>query len=253
MKICVIGRARTRSSIFCESVAAHFGLKNYNETYASASQPLFNPFFFQRLSKLEKDEYNWDRYKKLILKTTEEMFDKNHFVTKLWPKWFVQNSQGKKVISENLQEFNVITNLQEYFKILNYDKIYWIDRNITDSLCSLSFVYTVRTFHSTISILNKPIVIDTNSRWVQHYLFDVLISKKFKNFLDENKINYSFLTYDEVPDYCIKNYAGVDNFQFKDGHRDYKTLISNYEEVQYQVSNFLENRYYLVKDIKFDL
>jgi len=253
MNICVIGRARTRSSVFCESVAVYHGLKNYNETYATASTPLFNPFFFRNLSKSEKDKFTWNRYQDLILKITEEMFETKNFITKLWPKWFIQNSEGKRVISENLQDFNIITNLQKYFKILDYDKIYWIDRSITDSICSLSFVYTVKKFHSPISTLKQPIIIDVNSRWVQHYLFDILISSKFRNFLDENKIVYTSLTYDEVPQYCIKNYAGVEGFEFVDGKRNYKTLIKNYEEVENYVFNFLSSNTYLVENIKFDL
>lgn len=253
MNICVIGRARTRSSIFCESVASYYGLKNFNEQYAVASAPIFNPFLFRGLTQEEKNTFNWNRYKSEIRKVTEEMFQTNHFVTKLWPKWFVQNYQGKRVLSENLTEFKIITNLQEYFKILDYDKIYWIDRTVTDSICSLAFVYTVHKFHSTISILDNPIFIDTNSRWVQHYLFDILISRKFKLFLDDKNIAYNQLTYDDVPNYCIKQYAGIEGFEFKDGRRNYKNLISNYNEVDEYVSNFLKNKFYLVENIKFSL
>lgn len=253
MNICVIGRARTRSSIFCASVAKYYGLQNFNEYYAVASAPISNPFLFRNLSQEEKDTLTWNHYKKGILKVTEEMFITNHFVTKLWPRWFIQNFQGNRVISEDLTEFKTITNLQQYFKILDYDKIYWIDRPVIDSICSLSFVYTVHKFHSTISTLDKPIFINTNHRWVQHYLFDILISKKLKLFLNDNNIECNQLTYDDVPNYCIKNYAGIEGFEFKDGHRNYKNLISNYAEVEEYIDTFLKDKFYLVENIKFNL
>lgn len=271
MKICVIGRPRTRSTIFLESIKRHHNLHNFGEQYSMSLTPL-NFKDQLKISKFDIETQrirNFENFKNLILESTKFFFSHENFVIKLWPRWIIylnslnldeylghtsSNNQSLVNFLEFFNRLQVVTELNTYYKVSSYDKIYIVNRNVADSVSSFALALRKKNFNPKPTNLDFKLKIDLNNfSWIHNHLLEIIIQEKIKQCFDFYKLPYTELDYDEIPDYCRKNYSGTKHSILTDGQRDYKKIIENYSEVECYITDHLKKFRPLLDPIKFTI
>lgn len=220
MKIGLISRGRTRSSIVQESLSRKHRLFNNFEIYLQA----------QKVIKLNEKSDDLNNFQKKLKNITDTIFLKQNFICKLWPSMLISRPH----MFENTQPFDdikdkIIFNISEYFRISDYDELYYLNRDLHHS--TISWIYrckrnklmnSVKYLQSNTSDSPLVITIDDNDLSIaRFYILEYCLQEKIKDFLDEQKIPYTDITetYDQYIDNKIHHITPSNN--------DYSKLITN--------------------------
>jgi len=230
MNILVICRLRTRSTYFLKTMCNHYNLHNYNEDYftlpTSYSCALqyanFTPIFYQR------HQHNWGKYSEKFQERTNNYFTKNNFGIKLFSKMI--SSHPVFLHSDQFRNAQIMPNLKKSCKLELYDSVYFLDRNLVESVASYAYSLIVGKSIYKEYIVGK-IVEFTNNLYpaVNSYILDYLIQRKIEKILLKYNIPYTYLDYNDIPNF-LRNYNQSIDMPV-DTKYNYKNLIINYDEL----------------------
>lgn len=264
MSYCIIGMKRTRSSVLAESISKFYDSDNYFAMWDSITPSLKDHVFFNKFPAYEKKQAKLDWFKKGIKEATLKVFNTPNSVIKLFPRFMIYHDiqyvqdHKKSKLPKNLDELIIITEIEEYFQLSKFNKIIYLERNITDAVASYCYAiyldkfqfYTVkevRQYNKTC----KPITIDLNSPWIDFCIFEYMLKNQIKKYLDSIKLNYTLLNYDEIPHHCDLYYSGSNN-RLQDSQFDYSKIIINYANLQDYINSFIDkNQDYVNNNIVF--
>lgn len=247
MKILILCRPRTRSTLLIDSVAKHFEItdedENLKRTYGKFHSILLNPKFYDTF---------FNEFQKSFKNHVQELFVKNNFVVKLYPRMLTFSPH----VINNIKEYNLtcMSNLTYFANIRKFDKIYYLDRNIVDSVCSWAFSNHINNFNfrnernlADYQSINISIDIEKDA-FLKFYIFEACILKLYKTFLEKNNINFIDLTYDNVVDYTKLNFPNVVNKTIHSNF-DYSKIITNYYDLQTSIMSYYDECDQYLKDL----
>ncbi len=238
MKFCILSRPRTLSSFFTYSLAEFHGLSNKFETYNRLANKLL---LVKQSCNLSKQKPNYlSNLRSEITHITNDMFLESNFVCKIFPRHFIlfenrlnstdPNYYRLDTISET--EFCVLTDYYNLFRLSDYDHIYFLDRNLYDSVSSYVYAIKTKTFaqkYKKTHILHKPITVTAlDYPHINIAILEYVVGNMIKNQLVDRP-NITFLTDDIVQEYVEKNFKPTLS-TYKQS-LDYNCLISNRNEL----------------------
>lgn len=256
MKICNIGYARTRTSLLTTKIVNYYKkIVDHDEYYRLAKDYTYVEQRKIQLS-LDKDRTKLEIYKQHILNCTEKFFADESFVIKLWPIWF--NATFDFTNSQLM-----ITDLTNFFRIKDYDKIIVTTRNPVDALCSYDIARKYGyTSHNSARIKYKRELIQRRVKYNffkfdqihKSYLLEILVIKQILKYLNNNNIPYTHLDYKDVPNYVDINFPNPEEYiqplPLEIG-LDYKEVISNFNEVEDLVAKYTDEYQNFINNIEF--
>lgn len=246
MNILLVSRPRTRSTLLINALTQFYNLENKDESYK---------FCHGKLSNLTIDNSRFEIFSNCIKVSTEENFKQNNFAIKLFPRMLIPNSYEIQL----LDFFNLrfINNLSYFTNIRKYDKVYFLTRDIVDSVCSWAYSNYIGTFNfydnETLQLKKqqiKPIEINLlNDSSLKFYILECAIQNHLNIFLEQN-IEYTILNYNDIPDYVKTNLIGYSS-KTLDAQLSYCELIRNYSEIEKQIIEYYDLCYNKIKNICF--
>lgn len=225
MKIGLISRGRTQSSAIVQTLSKKYNIDTGFEIYFNAHNHVIN---YKKLKSLINKKYNSNNDFQIQIKNiTNSIFLKENVICKLWPSML---SEPPNRITDNDTFDDIknktIFNISEYFRIKEYDQLYYINKDLHHS--TISWVYTKKTklFHRVKNndYLTPLITIDKDDlNLIKFYILEYCLQEKIKDFLCEQKIPYTDITktYNQYIDNDIINLTVTNN--------DYAKLITNYD------------------------
>jgi hypothetical protein len=249
MKIAIFTITRTRSSFLLDALCQHYGLKNhfeyYNNTYSGNT---FNSFYKIRSKTI------FEHFTSTKKQETADLFTWPSFGVKIFPHNFVSFIREKSSFRPDNKSYPLfvkehILDLNEYFNLNQYDKIFLLNRKeIVDNIISQLYALQIGTFlleqkdKSRLDRL-KPkgeLYLTTNDMYVyRSRIYCHLFLKQLPKYFDNLNIKYEELDYDEVPFYIEKNYPSIKS-QFIDTEFDYKNGITNYNEIKKEIETLYD-------------
>lgn len=223
MKTLIIARPRTRSNLLIHAHSEFHNLVDKHEIYTLGTGKIIE-------SNTKNINFKHSLFESQVKKITEENFKQDNFVIKLFPRMVILGNHH----IENLDsyEHRIIDNLSYFYNIQKYDKIYFLNRNIIDSVCSYMFGLHVQSFISTDTSLydyNESVIIDIDDR-LNFYLYEYAIQSRIKDFIERKNLSCTILDYQDIPQYVGFTYPNIKNKTI-DSKIDYKKIITNYNEV----------------------
>lgn len=235
-------------------------LKFFKEKVSLLTDQLFAP------NSLQVDNYS--KFKKSLNSVKTHLLHNDSFAVKLFPRYF-----NASLSLKNLNSY--VLDISRYFNILKYDKIYTTKRNnIADALASwhLGKLYGNHTFYHqdhinifnrNMELLKKNTVLTLTEEY-QTFLIEVFLIEKICQYLEKNKISYVNLEYHSIPNY-IAAHCPCDNTEefLKNNPKmalwamplqlnfDYKSIISNYNEIEDMALKFQDQSKELFQYINF--
>jgi hypothetical protein len=251
MKIIIISRARTRSSYLQQNLAFNYGLTNLGERLGKASyaySPSLNMKYM--FNKGDINDLRFQHYQKLLVTITKDFFDKDNFVVKLFPRMLLSFPQQ---ITGKIEDYrpNIVTNLTECIKLQEYDKIYFLDRELTDSACSWIYATITKNFlffegdrlyHDHIKKYNTITITEKYFSILDYYIYEMALQQEIKKFLISKNIQHTSLDYYDIPNYVSNNCNKISNV-FKNSNFDYTQKITNYTEI----NDYINHTYCMAK------
>lgn len=205
MRILLCSTPRSRSSVMIDYLVKKHNVYNFSEKliYARERTNTINDTFLinQTLEQF---------YEKCFASQISELFKHDKVVAKLWGTMLTFNKKDSQI---------TYTNISKIIPFDKFDKIYCLPRNVYD-VASSWFYFQIKTTDRATEFTekDKPIIYKA--------VLDVLLLDKIKNYMDEKKYPYDFLSYDQVADYV----AGYDYIR-KPTNINYQTHILNYEKL----------------------
>jgi hypothetical protein len=244
MKILILGRPRTRSTLLINTVSKFYNLSDKDENFKSVIGK-FTPM----------NNTNLLNFKNLTKEFTQRLFLQDNFAIKLFPRMTIL---GVQKIHELKSYTNTIINELSYFyNIRKFDKIFLIDRNIIDSVYSYAYSSHIQVYNfRDINLLNnhlrnkKPILLDLDNPFLKFYIYESAVLNVWSQFLSNNQIEHVKLEYTQLPNYIANNYPNIDTPTL-DNKFDYTHLISNYQECRTQILEFYEECKKLCENLSF--
>jgi len=278
-----MGTPRTRSTFFSFAIQLHLNLHDYSEIYDIQNFDKFRIDQYLKVSK-EKDS---DKRKALIHQfftenhknTTQRIFQKNidyclkfwtrNLVTKfdkketnMWHPGLVLDEGGSRYILDlNSYDPHIVTNLTEIFNLQQYSKYYFLSRDPTDTIASLSYAMENKHFnmvawnHKTAQRTleqfireggPKPYTVNYDTPRIRWYIFELALCSLLEKYLIEHNLNYTKLDYHEIPDYVQKTYP-YDREKYSGTRWDilpnywtYPEVITNYQELKIFVEKYYQ-------------
>lgn len=245
MKICNLGHARSRTSLLTTQLVNYYGCEDIDESYTYVRKKTYVNYFTK--DGLSIEQKYLQVYKNNIINYTNSIFENESFIVKLWPRWM--NS------SEFCQNFDtLILDLDDTFRLRDYDKIMVTKRNPVDALCSLwlatrnGYNFTIGDDRADYFTKRKSngnnVMPDINTnKWHLSFLTEIFLIDKICEYLDSKNIRYVYLSYEDVPSYLNNEYKltpSHPNLQLMtiDSKINYATAVKNYEQVREQVHKF---------------
>lgn len=264
MSICIVSMKRTRSSILSASIAEFYGSKNYFGMYDAVTPNLKTQIYFNKLPKNQLMDAKFDYFKQYIKNLTNTILSDKNSVVKLFPRYFIYHDRpsveahDKQVLPDNFDDLLMITDIEEYFQLSKFNKIYYLERNVTDTVCSYSYAIHLNKFHFfnqyELDYHKKhksSICIDLNSKWLDFCIFEYMLLTHLKKYMDNKNIKYHILNFENIPAYCEQHYSGTKK-NVLDSKFNYKNLIENYTQVEEYVKEFInKNTEYVNQNIIF--
>lgn len=254
-KVCILSHARCRTSFLIRSFGNAYDLKNKTESYSQVKKLSFKEQII--LSKVkDKEVASHDLYEKKLKKFTDELFQQNKWVIKVWPRWF-NSSEFCYNVNRNVK------NLEACFRFSEYDQIILSKRNPVDSVCSLDlgvkYGYnssgSVQSNYSTKLKYSK--FIDNSIHlhdWHKSFIIEICMIDTIKDYLDTKKINYDYVEFDEIPNFVAKlPHSDNTNYQIPiDTKIDYTQAIPNYDEITYTIQDYIKSIKPILNSINFE-
>lgn len=229
MKIGVVSRGRTHSTAIVQSLSAKLNVPNYREIYRTIPDLIKKDY---RLIRQRSIELEFLRFKSDVLKITDRCFSQPSFITKIWPSMLIYHLSYQMPVDKTFDMIkkHTLFNIKEYLKIDQYDKLYFIDRNLETSTASWVYAYKNQLYHfgknggepyrPTITITQKDF--DT----ARFYILEYCLQQKLKTFLQDNNI-----IFEDITDNCFE-FINNNMVTIRQTNNDYQSLITNYDELQ---------------------
>lgn len=228
MKIGIICRGRTRGTAILDSLCTKHNLKNKNELYFDVNEVIITHRDLRKnitLNQLQK------LFEKKIKQITNNLFLENDFGCKLWPSMLAMPANEHNIYNESLEDIKatLLFDLEYFFHISKYDKLFYVDRDIESS--TISWVYSKRTdmYHTYLGKTNKYYPITLNNEdfaKARFYILEYCLQQKIKTYLIQNKISFV-----EISDEDYTLYS-KDTKTYEETVIDYKEYITNFVEFQ---------------------
>jgi len=233
MNVLVICRLRTRSTYFLKTICDYYDLHNYNEDYFTLPSSYSCALQYNNAHNSIFDKRNQEKWKKYIQKfedRTNYYFSQSNFGIKLFSKMI--SSHPLFLYHDKFQDIKMIPNIEKICMFESYDNIYFLDRDLFDSVSS--YVYSLQVGKSIYYKNDKGKVVSFTENLypnVNSYILDYLIQQKIKKILYSNNIPCTYLDYHEIPDFLLDYKSTQSKNLTKDTKYDYKYLIQNYDEL----------------------
>lgn len=265
MTYCIIGMKRTRSSVLSLSISNYHDSDNYFGQYDGITPSFKTKIYFSKLPLDQQKSAKLKFFQEEVKKMTLEVLSKPNNVVKLFPRYMIYHEipsvkdHAKSVLPKNYNDLIIITDIEEYFQLSKFQKIYFLQRDVTDSICSYGYGIYLKKFQfvdepelNYFTKISRPISIDLNSGWLDFCIFEYMLLNHLRSYLDDKKLSYHLLDYDDIPKYCSDRYSGTEIGNYKYSGFNYKNLITNYEEVRKYIFNFIHlNNNYIKENIIF--
>lgn len=246
MKILIVCRPRTRSTLLINSLSDFYNLNNKDENYK---------FCHGKLSHALIDDTRFSLFENCIKSTTQNNFYEDNFVIKLFPRFLILNTME----IDSLEEYNlkIIEDLSYYISFNKYNQVYFLNRDLVDSVCSWAYGNYINTFnfydnitHKNIFDQNLKLHIDINHNSIlKFYILETAILNCWKTFLNNN-IQHISLDYNDIPTYISTNFQNIVSKSI-DNKFNYKELIVNYNNLEKDIFRYYTQCYNKVKNIIF--
>ena len=248
MKICLISRGRTRSTIIGNSLAEKLGVDNVGEVYYRAQWEI-------KQSVDHRRTIDWNTYipifQNKINEITKQLLEKKSFICKIFPSMLI--APPMHIINENETvdhiKHRIIFNIWETLNLSQYDEIYFIERNLAES--AISWVYSNKTgiYHKYKNKLNDYKSIKLNSvdyARARFYVLEYLLQEKIKNYLQKNSIPFTLITENNYLDIINghKNMIDETPVNYKEIINNAENLISYVEKIQKEYSLLVQDWQY---------
>lgn len=236
MKIGLICRGRTRSTAIIQSLSAKLHVSNYREIYRTIPEIMKKDY---KLVRQQSIDLELSRFKTLVLETTEKCFSQDSFITKIWPSMFTYHLYYKMSTNETFDMIknNTIFDITKYFRLNQYDKLYFIDRDLHTSASSWVYAHKHNLYHFSkkgITNPHKPTITlnEKDFNVVRFYVLEYCLQQKLKKYLLDNNIVFEDITDNslELIDDSLARIRRTDS--------NYKSLIRNYDELHSLITNW---------------
>lgn len=246
MKILVITKPRTRSSFLCSALSNYYDIKNYHEPFNFIEQEFVE--LRTRFGLLKKKLHLQDLVnyqKKNLTQKIKNLNVEESYVCKLMPRNILFSYRGTVIREEQPFEHEIYLNFNEILKIQDYDKVYFLNRDVIDSSISFIFAQSINSFlFANQSDLNyqkkknqKMIVSQHGLDLISFVVYECVLLEKIKEFLDKEKIPYTYIDYVECTEYVRKNLNCNKPNMYLESNFNYKELIENYSECVKHIEN----------------
>ena len=207
MKVCIIGFARSRSSILLETISHFYKIPILGEDINELTQDLNTP-------------PSSNPYKLLLT----NCFRKTDGVIRLHPFQILE--MPKKDVCADF----------DLFKFEQYDKIYFTYRESISDLIASELVarmlkkYTYKSKEDLVTnIPSITINSETSGVIIEHLHYENAVIKLREYFKDRG-IEYQDLFYNDIPKYLFNNFPEAWTSHVETNY-DYRKIISNYEDI----------------------
>jgi hypothetical protein len=228
MKIGLISRGRTCSTAIIQSIAAKYNISNQHEIYTQTYNLIQNDYLLRKKKSLELER---DKFESELKNITNKLFSQNGFIVKIWPRMLIYPHSMSASTTFGMIKQNATFNITEYFKINQYDKLYFLDRDLHVSTASWTYSKKTHIFHYNKGDLTKPRrpIITINEKdydIIRFYVLEYCLQQKLKKFLLDSNIDFEDITNNSLDliDNSVATMRKTDN--------DYESLITNYDELQ---------------------
>jgi len=231
MRIALISRPRTCSTAISKSLANFYNLDYLGESYFNIHNTLLR---YYKLRRNYDTQLALQKFSTQLNDYTNKIFQKENFIIKIFPS--ILHFPPSNMMEEHSFDFvkNQFLFKLDVLKIKQYDKIYFLDRVLSDSLLSWAYCHHTRYFHKKKSEPPKYIKIEINDHdlsAVKFYIIEYFLQQKIKKYLDTEKIPYTYINESNCESYIDKNYLDIENTII-----DYKDYILNLKKFD----NFVE-------------
>lgn len=246
MKIGLICRGRTFSSAIIESLSNDNNLLNYGEQYFTC---------LNTANKINNLKHKWgishkfETFETCLLSYTTKLFQTDNFVCKLWPTMLLYRDTFDIEVSLDYVKDNFIFNITKYWNLKDYDKLYFLDRDLITS--TYSWVYAK---HKKFFNLNKTqnageiytniTINDSDINLAKLYILEYCLQHKMKKFLIENNFNII-----EVDNH--NNLINQSSVPIIASNQNYTKLINNYNILDNLFTDYLPYCQNKIDDWKF--
>jgi len=235
MKIGVISRGRTASSAVVNSLAVDNKLSNKFEIYFEMHLALSR--YYQLRPKTTKNVQFTDFQTKLY-NLTKSLFDEGNFVVKIWPSMLclpphkIYNNQSLQDIKNNF-----IFDITGCLNIHQYDRLYFLDKDLHQS--AISWIYSKKTqiFHKRKNLYIQTPKINLDSvdyDNVRFYILEYCLHQKLRQFLLDKQIPFIEISNN------FESYINTDILQIEESQNDYKNLIHEYNDLYDYISEWYQ-------------
>lgn len=231
MRIGLISRGRTCSTAILQSLIKKYGnLINNHEIYSSVTRNL--PHDYYELTKLSSGTCGRiDRFKNKMIQFTNKLWLDEHFICKIWPSMFI--ARPHKILDPFADtKEKIIFDITTYIKIKEYDKLYFLDRDLYKSATSWTYsmksmIWKKHPYPPTITLESKDY--DT----AKFYILEYCLQHKMKTFLIENNIPFTDIGTNPKP-YIDPTVT------IQKSNNDYRQLITNYDELHSFITDYYQ-------------
>lgn len=228
MKVCLISRGRTRSTVVVNSLAEQFNIVNLEEIYFKAQHEI-------KQNVDHRKAIDWNLYIPIfnskVSAITRQLLEKQSFVCKIFPSMLISPPMHIIKNSETLDDIKqrIIFNLEEYLVLSQYDKVYFLERNLPES--AISWVYSNKTgvYHKYKNKPNhyKPIKLnEVDYARARFYVLEFLLQQKIKEFLQQKSIPFTVISENNFED-ILNGYSNT----IEKTPVNYKELIANADDL----------------------
>jgi hypothetical protein len=235
MKIGVISRGRTASSAVVNSLTTNNKLSNKFEIYFDMHIKLSR--YYQLRPNTTKNIQFTDFQTKLY-NLTKSLFDEGNFIVKIWPSMlcFPPHKIYKNQSFQDIKD-NFIFDITEYLNIHQYDKLYFLDKDLHHS--AISWVYSKKTkiFHKrkNMSIQIPKINLDSaDYDTVRFYILEYCLHQKLRQFLLDKQIPFTEISNN------FESYINSDMLKIEESQNDYENLIYEYTDLYSYISEWYQ-------------
>lgn len=190
---------------------------------------------------MEKEYFSF--FEKSLKEHTQKHFQSKNFAIKLYPRMLTMSEHS----IDNLETYKlkIITNVSYVTNIKKYDTIFYLTRNLLDSVCSWAYGNHIDYFNFRdkemlelkLNQFPKLTINIENDSLLKFYLMESAILTHWKSYLLHNNIKFTELDYNQIPNYVNDNCPSIQSKTI-DSKLNYQEIILNYSELQGFIDHF---------------
>jgi hypothetical protein len=244
MKICLLSRGRTRSTVIANCLSKKFDVPNVGEEYFKAQWEI-------KRSVDHRKHVDWNSYipvfENKISEITKNLFNKQSFVCKIFPSMLIAPPQHIINHTDTLEKIKprIIFCVGNYLQLSKYDKIFFLDRDFKQSV--LSWVYSNKTaiYHKYKNKTNTYQIIKLNEvdlARAKFYILEYILQQKLKKFLTEKSISYTIIDDNNFQEILKTHNDDLEKTPISYTELIYRSndLINNIEQIHNEYSSIID-------------